>query len=317
MALCQPVHAFEEVRRLCVLYLGRGRVNFVKADFGEVRASSLTAEQIDQYAANRVKQGHAPSSINRTTQLLGQSYKLAIKNGHLNQMPPMRHLSEKGNERQGFFSEQEFRRVVERLPEDLQDFARFGFATGMRRKEIKSLRWADVDGDVVKLLGVNAKNGRARLIPLVGELSEIIKRRKAARQVKVSDAVEISPLIFDRNGAPIGEFKKSWATACVAAGVGKFVCPKCEGEGSQRKCQSCKTVTTYRGRIFHDFRRSAIRNMVQAGVAPQIAKKVSGHVTDEVFERYSIIVPNDVREALAQTEQYRKTAREKVIAMEA
>jgi integrase len=56
----------------------------------------------------------------------------------------------------------------------------------MRKKEINSLRWAELDGDVLKLFGVNAKNGRARLVPLVGELPDIIKRRKAARQVNVN-----------------------------------------------------------------------------------------------------------------------------------
>jgi hypothetical protein len=52
----------------------------VSADFGQFRAQALTAEQIDNYVSERVKEGDAPSSINRTMQLLGQSYKLAIKN---------------------------------------------------------------------------------------------------------------------------------------------------------------------------------------------------------------------------------------------
>jgi hypothetical protein len=60
-------------------------------------------------------------------------------------------------------------------------------------------------------------------------------------------------------------------------------------------------------------RRSAVRNMVQAGVAPQIAKRLSGHKTDSMFQRYSIIVENDLRQAIRQTDEYRKKAVENVI----
>jgi intergrase/recombinase len=67
-------------------------------------------------------------------------------------------------------------------------------------------------------------------------------------------------------------------------------------------------------RIVH-LRRSAVRNMVQAGVPQQVAMKISGHKTPSMFQRYNIIVEDDVREALAKTEQYRETAQQKVISI--
>jgi integrase len=48
------------------------------------------------------------------------------------------------NARQGFFERADFEAVVKLLPEDLQDFTRFGFLTGWRSGEIKSLAWSEI-----------------------------------------------------------------------------------------------------------------------------------------------------------------------------
>jgi hypothetical protein len=123
-------------------------VRRVENDFGTYRATALTPEQIDKYIEGRLaaKQGpkgeriagDGPASVNRALQLLGQCFVLAVRRGTLNRAPYIRHLSEAGNARQGFFSEQEFRNVLARLPEDLKDFAAFAYITGMPRA--KSLR---------------------------------------------------------------------------------------------------------------------------------------------------------------------------------
>ena len=92
--------------------------------------------------------------------------------------PHIRHLSEHGNARQGFVADWEFRSVVDSLPGYLKDFARFGYLTGWRRGEIASLRWEDIDGNVIRLRAENSQNGEARSITLDGELAELIERRK-------------------------------------------------------------------------------------------------------------------------------------------
>ncbi len=129
-------------------------------------------------------EGAAPASINRTLQLLGQAFRLAIQRKRLTSAPYIRHLSEKGNVRQGFFCEAEFQLVVTNLPDYLRDFARFAYLTGMRKGEIVSLRWKDVQGDVIELRAENAKNGEARTVPLEGEVAQLIERRRDARQVR-------------------------------------------------------------------------------------------------------------------------------------
>ncbi len=68
-------------------------------------------------------------------------------------------------------------------------------------------------------------------------------------------------------------------------------------------------------RLFHDLRRSAARDMIRAGVAQAIAMKITGHRTATMFQRYNIADTDDLREALAKTALYREAGREKVRAI--
>ena len=254
-----------------------------RSDFGDVRAMALTAEAVDQYIENRLADGDANASINRTLQLLKQAYKKAKL-----PVPEIRHLDEKDNVRRGFFSESEIRQVMANLPATLADFTLFAWLTGMRKGEIASLCWEDVDGDCIRLRAENAKNGHGRLIRLEGELADLLIRRKAARQVKINGTVMLAALIFHRQGEPIREFRKSWAKAGKKAGI---------------------------KRLFHDLRRTAVRNMIRAGVGEKVAMEVSGHKTQFMLDRYNIISETDLRLAMRRTQQHLATEKENVLAM--
>ena len=263
----------------------RSNLEHVRSGFGNIRATALTAEQVDDYIQRRLSDGAAKASINRVTQLLKQAYGLAELPA-----PRIRRLDEGDNVRRGFFTELEVRRVIANLPGDLADFTLFAWLTGMRKGEIASLRWEDFDRDCIRLRAEDAKNGTARLIPLEGELVELAERRKTAKRFKIDGVAMMSALIFHRAGKPICEFRKSWSTACRLAGV---------------------------RRLFHDLRRSACRNMVAAGVAQVTAMQLSGHKTDSMFRRYAIVAENDMRAALRMTQIHLERTREKVVAMPA
>ena len=74
-------------------------LNRARRDFGRLAPRELTAEWIDKYIEARLAAGNKPSSINRTTQLIGQALNLAVDRHHLVRVPKIRHLSESGNAR--------------------------------------------------------------------------------------------------------------------------------------------------------------------------------------------------------------------------
>ena len=287
-------------------------VKKVRERFGPSRAVAISSEAVAEWQIALREEGYRDATVNRFCQVLGQSFALAIERKRLSSGPVVKHLSEVGNERKGFFTESEIRSVIGSLPEYLKDFVLFAYITGMRKGEVQSLRWSDVDGDAITLRPENSKNGEARPIPLEGELAELIERRQVARRIEKKGVVTISDYLFHDGGRPVGEFRKAWATACCMAGVGRLVCPKCEVPvDAKYKCEKCgqeweRGNLSYRGRIIHDLRRCAARNLLAAGVPQAVAMKITGHKTDSMFRRYAIVTVDQQREALRLAAQYRQ-----------
>ena len=184
----------------------------LREHFGTWRAVEVTSEAIGTYIEKLREQKYSNATANRRTQLLGQAFKIAIRNKLLLAIPFIPRLSEIGNERQGFFETADFEAVIAHLPEYLRDFCRFGFITGWRKGSIESLRWADVGEGVIYLRAENSKTRKPETIPLEGELGEIFERRRAAAILKGKDGeTRFAEYVFHDKGEPIGDFRKAWA----------------------------------------------------------------------------------------------------------
>jgi hypothetical protein len=168
----------------------------------------------------------------------------------------------------------------------------------------------------------NVKNRRPHKLVLEGELAEIIKRRKAGREYKAPSGPGTSMYVFHRNGKRISDPRRAWARACYDAGLPCEIVYKKDFKG--------KPVLHKRGphkgepviekilskMIFHDLRRSGVRNMVRGGVHETVAMAISGHRTRSIFDRYNITSDDDLRQAVKQTLEYVKAqpAERKVVA---
>lgn len=123
----------------------------------------MSSEAVAAWQLELREQNYKDATINRFCQVLGQAFNLAIERKHLPSGPIIKHLSETGSARSGFFTEMEIRSVISHLPA-LQDFTLFAYVTGMRKGEVQSLKWSDVHGDAITLRAENSKNGEgARL----------------------------------------------------------------------------------------------------------------------------------------------------------
>jgi integrase len=251
----------------------------VREQFGTWRAVDVTSEALGAHIEALREEGYSNATVNRRMQFLGQAFKVGMRNKQISAAPFVPRLSEIGNERQGFFETADFEAVAAQLPEHLRDFSRFAFITGWRKGSIESLRWSDVGDDVIYLRAEHNKTRQRETMPLEGQLLEILERRRSAAILQGKDgATRFSEYVFHCDGEPIGDFRKSWATACKMANV--------------------------QHRLFHDLRRTASRNMLNAGVQQAVAMTITGHKTDSMFRRYAIVDEQQKREALAKTQQH-------------
>jgi integrase len=217
---------------------------------------------------------------------------LARRAGKINSAPllPMK-LAER-NVRKGFFERDDFVRHRSALPEHLRPVTTFAYWTGCRKAEILSLQWSQVDlrECVVRLNPGETKNDEPRLIPLAGELLQMLKMQRQIRD----ERWPACPWVFFRSGKRIKDVRGAWAKACIAADL-------------------CETINEERvpTKLFHDFRRTGVRNLVRAGVPERVAMAISGHKTRSVFDRYNIVSERDLLDAARKLTNYISEAEEK------
>ncbi|MGH9735982.1 MAG: tyrosine-type recombinase/integrase [Candidatus Acidiferrales bacterium] len=277
--------------------------------FAGYRAVNITTDTVRDFVAKRQAEGAANSTINRSLAALRSMFFLAKKDNKLRDVPHVPMLKEPPA-RKGFLEYAQFQNLRQALPEHLRPVVTLGFYTGMRLGEIKNLKRSNVSllDRQIHLDPGTTKNDEARAIPLTGELPDMLKI--------LLQHNPNSEFVFTRDGNPLVSFRKAWVSACIATGLGFLVCRTC-GENNpeagrldaKRVCPRCgkkvpRSRAKYCGLIFHDLRRTGVRNLVRASVPERVAMAISGHKTRAVFERYNIVSERDLNNAGRALENY-------------
>jgi integrase len=253
--------------------------NRLKSYFEGMPVSMITTHNINLYIEQRLNQGVMNATINRELSALKRMLNLGARQTppKVNRVPYIPMLKE-NNTRKGFFEHHEFLMLRKALPAHVKGFVTFGYKSGWRISEISGLNWRQVDliQGIVRLDPGETKNSEARTIYLDDELKSIFQKHWDARKTGKT----LLPYVFlnkyrtDR----VKRFDKAWKKACKEAKIGI--------------------------RLFHDFRRTAVRNMVRAGIPERVAMVISGHKTRSVFDRYNIVNDQDLIMAAKQQQAY-------------
>lgn len=249
--------------------------------FENFNVPQITTPRIREYIGLRMEEGMSNSTINRELAALKRMLNLGM-----NQTPPVvDHLPhipmlKENNAREGFFEHEDFLALRKVLPEYLKGFVTFAYNSGWRFAEITGMKWNQVDLErrTARLNAKDSKNSQGRIFYLNDELMKVfqdqLERRKRIRV--------ITPYVFPNvtGDGRIKDIRGSWKAACKEAGIGK--------------------------RLFHDFRRTAIRNMIRAGIPERVAMMISGHRTRSVFDRYNIVSESDLVEASQKQDVYNR-----------
>ena len=239
------------------------------------RMAQITPDEVQTFVEHRQKAGAANATINRELAALKRMFSLAIKRGRLLHGPYIPLLRE-DNIRQGFFECDQFEDIRSCLPEELRGLVTLDYDTGWRmRSEIFPLQWPQIDrqAGTIRLEPGTTKNGDGRtfaykeIVELRGVIDDQWRRHEALKRKGI-----ICPWVFfRRDGRPVKSLARAWRTACKNAG-----CP---------------------GRVPHDFRRTAVRNMERAGVPRKVAMTLVGHRTEAMYRRYDIVTDADLHAA--------------------
>jgi integrase len=237
--------------------------------FGELRAADFTSSHVRAYILRRQQEGAAAATINRELELLRRAFRLAYQADPpiVARVPHIEKLPEH-NVRTGLLDHAGYLRLRDLLPAPYRLLLAIGYHTGARLGELLGLRWSQVDFErgLIRLEAFNTKTRKARVLPIYGEMRAWLEMARAERDANCPAC----PWVFQRKGQPMKFNWRTWRSFARKAGLPEL--------------------------RFHDLRRTALTNMVRAGIAEKQAMEISGHLTRKTFERYHIVSETTLHE---------------------
>lgn len=267
------VEDYQEAERKSLPQLHSRIERHLKPKLGKIKSAQFTQRDLKRYRQARRAKGASPATVNRELEVLRRAFRLGAEHEPpLVLATPVIRLDSEDNIRRGFVAHDQYQALRDQLPPHLRLMAIIGYHVGLRAGIIRHLRWdwVDLAGRKIRLpMGTHNKRNPA-VVPIYGEMVGALEMALAERDQLFPRCPWVVH-IHGRQPNPDITHQGGWKSACRRAGV--------------------------EGLLFHDLRRSAIRNMRLAGIPETEAMVISGHRTRATFERYNIVAERDIERA--------------------
>lgn len=237
--------------------------------FGNLQLRQFSTLMLEQYQMEKLKEGKKPATINRTLACIKHMFTKAIdwdlvESEVLKKIRKVKFLQE-NNRRLRYLSVEECKKLIEACDRHLRPIVITALNTGMRKGEILSLKWENVDLRHGFILLQKTKNGERREIPINDTLRAVFQ--------SIPRRLDVPYVFYDEvTGKPYKDVKRSFKTACRKAGIYDFK--------------------------FHDLRHTFASHLVMAGVDLTTVKELLGHKDLKMTLRYSHLAPAHKKNAV-------------------
>ena len=279
------------------------RIKHLDRHFAGVKADQIDGPAISRYIVARLGEERVStvpglrkkpqvSTVNREVALLMRALRLGAEHGKLGRVPVVHLADESKRARTGFLEQEQFDRIAAHLPADVRVICSLLYDGAHRLREITHLRRDQIDLAAGCIRLRQPKTGALVTVYLTPETLDLLRAHLDRVRELEKSLGRVLPMAFpilpetgiSRRlvGTQRDSFVRAWETATTAAG--------------------------FPGKLVHDCRRSAIRNMIRAGVHEKTVMSISGHTTRSTFDRYNITSETDLQDAAVKLAQARQAA---------
>jgi integrase len=245
----------------------------LKPFFADKPLSKITTFDVERYKKHRLEQEAAKGTINRELAALSHLFSKAVEWKWVDHKPATIKRLQEDSGRITYLTTEQIERLIQAAIgdqfEQLYPFIVIGLETSMRRSEILSIKLEDIDLDRLVIYIPKAKAG-AREQPITSHLAEFLDPYIEAAE---KDQVWLFPSGKSKSGHTVN-IEKPWKRVVLAAGL----------DPTQV--------------VRHTLRHTAITHLVQAGVDLPTVKRISGHKTLAMVEKYSHQNGDHIRAAM-------------------
>jgi len=288
-------------RRLAKEYLKLAKHKSVENDkylskhllsyFGSYNLDQITPHTLERYRDKRLKEHPrcgkkgftsgktiSPATVNREMGLLRRMFNAAIRWGWADSNPvsKIKMLKERPDEPHCLDYKEEAR-LLSHCPPQVRDIVIMALETGMRRGELVSLKWKDVDMDkeIIQVSAVKSKGGYTRYIPMTRGAFDVLD--------KLQGKGECEYVFLNKEGKPYRDGSSIHAQfnrAVKKAGLDNL------------------------GVTFHSLRHTFISRAIMAGLPESVVMKLVGHKDFRMIKRYTHLSPGYLRGSIERLEQF-------------